>query len=37
MLKLKLEQPSDKHKLYSNTNLEINEGITMLIGPNRFR
>lgn len=37
MLKLKLEQPSDKHKLYSNTNLEINEGITILIGPNRFR
>lgn len=37
MLKLKLEQPSDKYKLYSKTDLKLEPGITILIGPNRFR
>ena len=37
MLKLKLEQPEEKRKLYSKTDLKLEPGITILIGPNRFR
>lgn len=37
MLKIKLEQPEEKRKLYSKTDLKLEPGITMLIGPNRFR
>lgn len=34
MLELKLDQYSGKRKLYQNTDLKINEGITVLIGNN---
>lgn len=34
MLELKLEQVTEKHQLYKNTDLKINPGVTVLIGPN---
>ena len=37
MLEIELNQFSDRKKLYKNTDLKINEGITVLIGPNRMR
>ncbi len=36
MLEIELNQFSDRKKLYKNTDLKINEGITVLIGPNRM-
>lgn len=35
MLEVKLEQYSERIKLYENPNLKIKSGVTVLIGPNR--
>ena len=35
MLEIELEQYSGRTKLYKNTHLKIEPGVTVLLGPNR--